>query len=231
MDKNKLRAVSQYQLFLLKQSTLFMVGILLINLIIGVILKRFDSEGGSIDIITFIFALMFGFELFNSAFKFSLFNGVSRKTYLIASVVTIGVISLAWSVLTGIMIIISNEIGSSTIVYSSIYSNDLFAMFLWLFSIILVLVVFSWFMAILLFSISKKAKLILLFVSIAIGPIVVLIDVFVNEFISNIARVLLLFLGITENTTSPYLSSLMLVLLAVVVIGINWLFLRKAEVK
>ncbi|WP_439876687.1 hypothetical protein ACSLGG_29425 (plasmid) [Bacillus mycoides] len=231
MDKNKLRAVSQYQLFLLKGLSLFLVMVLLINLILGVILKSFDSSGGSIDIVTFVFAMIFGFYLFNSAFKFSIVNGVSRRTYLIASVVTVGIISLAWSILTGIMIIISNEIGRSTILYLSIYSNGFFAMFLWLFSTILVLVVLSWFITVLLYLLSKKAKWILLCVSISVGPIVMLIDVFVNEFISNIVRVLLLFLGITENTTSPYLSSLMLVMLSVVVIGVNWMFIRKVEAK
>ena len=99
------------------------------------------------------------------------------------------------------------------------------------FPTILVLVVLSWFITVLLYSLSKKAKWILLCVSISVGPIVMLIDVFVNEFISNIVRVLLLFLGITENTTSPYLSSLMLVMLSVVVIGVDWMFIRKVEAK
>ena len=56
MGHSKQKAVTKYQLWILKINSLILLGILLLNFVLGIVLKSMQETGGSIDPITFIFA-------------------------------------------------------------------------------------------------------------------------------------------------------------------------------
>jgi len=231
MAKSKFLAVGQYQVYRSWQYTVMLGLILVFNLILGIIFKKTGITGGSTDIITFIFAPILGMELFRVVFRFSIFNGSSRKTYLLSSLLTILLTSAAWSVMTGIIIIISKEFATNIIIFPMIFSDGLVAMFSWIFAVSLALISFGWLVSILFNVLSKNAKLIIMFIGIIIGTIFSLLNVYVNSFTSFVGKMFGLLLGITGNFVSAYLSAVMFFILATVIVLFNWLLLRRMEIK
>ena len=231
MAKNKFFAVGQYQLYRSWQYTVMLGLILLFNLILGIIFKKSGITGGSTDIITFIFAPILGMELFRIVFRFSIFNGSSRKTYLLSSMLTILLTSAVWTVITGIIIILSKKFATNIIIFPMIFSDGLVAMFTWIFAVSLALICFGWLVSILFNVLSKNAKLIVMFAGIIIGTIFSLLNVYVDSFASFAGRMFGLLLGITENFVSAYLSAVMFLILAAVLVLFNWLLVRRLEIK
>lgn len=231
MAKNKFFAVGQYQLYRSWQYTVMLGLILLLNLILGIIFKKSGITGGSTDIITFIFAPILGMELFRIVFRFSIFNGSSRKTYLLSSMLTILLTSAVWTVITGIIIILSKKFATNIIIFPMIFSDGLVAMFTWIFVVSLALICFGWLVSILFNVLSKNAKLIVMFAVIIIGTIFSLLNVYVDSFASFAGRMFGLLLGITENFVSAYLSAVMFLILAAVLVLFNWLLIRRLEIK
>lgn len=231
MAKNKFLAVGQYQLYRSWQYTVMLGLILLLNLILGIIFKKSGITGGSTDIITFIFAPILGNELFRIVFRFSIFNGSSRKTYLLSSMLTILLTSAVWTVMTGIIIILSKKFATNIIIFPMIFSAGLVAMFTWIFAVSLALICFGWLVSILFNVLSKNAKLIVMFAGIIIGTIFSLLNVYFDSFASFAGRMFGLLLGITENFVSAYLSAVMFLILAAVLVLFNWLLIRRLEIK
>jgi len=231
MAKNKFFAVGQYQLYRSWQYTVMLGLILLLNIILGIIFKKSGITGGSTDIITFIFAPILGMELFRIVFRFSIFNGSSRKTYLLSSMLTILLTSAVWTVMTGIIIILSKKFATNIIIFPMIFSDGLVAMFTWIFAVSLALICFGWLVSILFNVLSKNAKLIVMFAGIIIGTIFSLLNVYVDSFSSFTGRMFGLLLGITENFVSAYLSAVMFLILAAVLVLFNWLLVRRLEIK
>lgn len=231
MAKNKFFAVGQYQLYRSWQYTVMLGLILLLNLILGIIFKKSGVTGGSTDMITFVFAPILGMELFRIVFRFSIFNGSSRKTYLLSSMLTILLTSAVWTVMTGIIIIISKKFATNIIIFPMIFSDGLVAMFTWIFAVSLALICCGWLVSILFNVLSKTVKLIVMFAGIIIGTIFSLLNVYVDSFSSFTGRMSGLVLGTTENFVSAYLSAVMFLILAVVLVLFNWLLVRRLEIK
>lgn len=231
MNEKRLVSICQYQLYRERQMTMILLLILGINFALGAILKMLGTTGGSIEMVTLIFASIMGYALFSDTFKFSTYNGAARKTYMIATCVTAILLSVTWSLLTSVIVLLAERFTTVNLLFANIYPNGFFAMFLWLFASILCLTMFSWVVAVIMYSISKKAKLLLLLGISLLVAALILINVLMNgEVIDALVTFAYLLLGIVDNTISPYLSAAMFVLLSLGSGIIGWSFVRKAEI-
>ena len=140
---------------------MILLGILLLNFVLGIVLKSMQETGGSIDPITFIFALVAGFAL-QETFPYALYNGVSRKSFFSASIFAVVVTTIAWTALTVILTLLSRAFAANIILYDTIYQSGVFAMAIWYFAAILCLIASGWFFTVLASVLTKRAKLILI---------------------------------------------------------------------
>lgn len=228
----KFKAVCLYQFRYLLVLAISFASVLLFNFILGTIMKAVAISGGSIDIVTFVFALLVGFMVLRPTFNFSIYNGASRKTVFFASIITIFITAFAWALFTMIIIAIADAVASPIVIYNILYSKNYFACFLWLFSVIFALIAISWFVAVLLQRLSKVQKFILIGILILIPPIVILFDNMVDgKVIVGIIKTIKLFLGNLSGQYNPYISVGMMLIVPIVILPLCWLIIRKIEIK
>lgn len=231
MNRKRFIPICKYQLYRERQMTVVLLIVLAINFTLGAVLKVLGTNGGSIDIVTMVFAPIIGYSLFSDTFKFSTYNGSARKTYLKATCVTAVILSAVWSFLTSVIMLFAERFTTAHRLFPQIYLGGFLAMFLWLFTVILCLLIFSWLLAILMFSLSKRAKRIFLLVSSILVPLIVLLNVLTEGVvIGTLLKIEWFFFGVVGNTISSYLSSAMLVLLSAFFCGVAWLFIKKVEI-
>ena len=235
MDKRRLRAVSRYQFFQLKIHTLVLSGVLLLNLLLGILLKANGSEGGSIDLITFIFAFIIAFSMFDETFRFALYNGVSRRTFFLASAQTILLISGLWAILTEAAALLSRAFGKSVIIFYTIYPPSLPGMLLWYFGAIFCLISLCWFLTVLNSILSKRGRLVALGIFVLIGPAVLALDLVIPGLavgvVTGILAFALFLLGALHTLPNSFFSALLLSLLGAVFLCAAWLLMRRRELR
>lgn len=231
MNRKRFFPICRYQLYRERQMTVVLLVVLAINFTLGAVLKTLGTNGGSIDIVTMVFAPIIGYSLFSDTFKFSAYNGSARKTYLKATCVTAVILSGVWAFLTSVITLFAERFTAAHCLFPQIYPGGFFAMFLWLSTVILCLLMFSWLLAILMFSLSKKTKRILLLVCSILVPFIILLNVLTEGVvIDTLLKVEWFFFGVVGDSINSYLSSAMLVLLSAFFCGVAWLFLKKAEI-
>ncbi len=231
MQNYKLKTVTEYQISQYKLQSIIMLGVMTFNLILGIIFKANGTEGGSVDVIPLCFALICGLILLRISFNFSICNGVSRITFFKASLLTISIVTIAWAIITTILLVISEQFAQSLIIVSLLFDTSLISKFIWLVSSIFFMFVLTMFISLLLITLSKRAKYILMALLISLAPLVVLFNILIPGFMSGVLDFLLLFIGVTSGQPSIYLSSLMLIMLALCLLVASWFIIRRIEVK
>ena len=230
MVHSKGKAVTKYQLWILKINSLILLGILLLNFVLGIVLKSMQETGGSIDPITFIFALVAGFAL-QETFPYALYNGVSRKSFFSASIFAVVVTTIAWTALTVILTLLSRAFAANIILYDTIYQSGVFAMAIWYFAAILCLIASGWFFTVLASVLTKRAKLFLIGGAAVLAPLIILLDHVTGGVILMLQKFVLLLFGVWNTTVSPYLSAGMFFLLSCVLLSFTWVIIRRKELK
>lgn len=230
MGHSKQKAVTKYQLWILKINSLILLGILLLNFVLGIVLKSMQETGGSIDPITFIFALVAGFVL-QETFPYALYNGVSRKSFFSASIFAVVVTTIAWTALTVILTLLSRAFAANIILYDTIYQSGVFAMAIWYFAAILCLIASGWFFTVLASVLTKRAKLILIGGTVVLAPLLILLDHVTGGVILMLQKFGFLFFGVWNSSVSPYLSAGMFFLLSCVLLFFTWVIIRRKELK
>ncbi len=231
MDKNRLVATTKYQLSLLTTQTIIFSLILVINLIIGIILKANNVVGGSIEIVTLVWACIIGAYMFSEAFNFSLINGVARSTFFVASTISTFSLAIVWSLITTIFVMISEQFAQNFLLFNLIYEGNIMSRFLWCFSAILLMMSLSWLVAVVLNAVTKRTKLILLAFFVVIGPLIMLLNNFIPGLMEKIIEVLLMYVGIFDGGANAHLASIFFIISALVNISLSWLFIRRMELK
>ncbi len=233
MLSKKLKTLTLYQLSAVGLLNLIMGGVLLLNLILGIILKQSDDVAGSIDFPVMITALIWGYIFFAEVFNFAIINGVSRKSYFISTCIFSLGLAAGTAVIATLFSVLAREFASmATEVFFSVYPDaTILEIFIWFWGALFFLIILGWFLGILMHSLSKKAKYILIGVFVAIAPIVMLLNHYIGGIIDYLKKIVLLFFGVFGDTINSYVSALMLMALSVLFMGAAWLFLRKIELK
>lgn len=231
MISNRLKTITRYQLYSLTFSTIIMALVLIINLVLGIILKLNGEQGGSIDLPVFITAIIWGYVFFGDVFNFGIINGVSRKSYFISTIFSFFISTVALAIVTTIFAVISRQFAENIIVYFNIYPSNVLAMFFWFWAVIIFMIALGWFLAIMFYSISKKTKFVLIGIFAVLAPVIMVLNHYVGGIIETLKKFGLMFLGVFNNTVNSYLSVLMLSGLAIILVVATWLFLRKMELK
>lgn len=233
MFTKKLKTLTLYQLSAVGFLNLIMGGVLLLNLILGIILKQNDDVAGSIDFPVIITALIWGYVFFVEVFNFAIINGVSRKSYFISTCIFSFGLAAGTAIIATVFSLLAREFASmaANIFYGFYPNAGIFAIFIWFWGALFFMIILGWFAGILMHSLSKKAKFILVGIMAVIAPIAMLLNNYFDGIIDGLAKFGLMFMGVFGSTVNSYYSALMLLGLSALLIGASWLFMRKIELK
>lgn len=234
MDKKRLKYLILYHVNSAKYLLAILALIMGINLALGLIFKNVQNPVGSIEIAAFGFALFVGYELFGETFSFALINGISRKTYYLANIISTVILSVILGVVTAATTWLSIKFANNLILYTLLYGENILGLFIWCVAAMFVLITLLYFTALVVYRLSKRAKYIVLTVAVLLGPAIYLLNYAFTGLNAALARFGLLLLGFSRTgqlAPNPFLAAGMFTSLAVCVLLLSWLFLRRVEAK
>ena len=224
LDIRKLWTVLKHQL-LINWILSFMIPLMLVfNLILAVATPD-TAPSGAIDVTAIFFIATIGFIVQGALFRYCQYNGTSRRTYFLASVVFIVIVAIFATLISTILSHIIYATGNTSFdlfslgfphqvheyyngvymptgewviqsfLYGEIAGNFIMRLF-WTLSMSLGLAFFAWFIKVVFDTLSRKGRFIALGLLVALVIIIILLSVFVLD--NLLGTVFGFFMGLTH---------------------------------
>lgn len=231
--------MGKYSIFSNWPMCLSMGAVLLANFIVAIIigLTRESSEimGGNIDISMVGMSIAFGAVICATGFKFALVNGVSRKTYFIASAVSLLIVAVVMAVLAYLSMLVTYNVGQTTDAYYFLYcmttgATNWGGMFFFELGFMVFGVTLGYFAAMVIYRTRKRGKILILLITMVIGAIFTLLGFFTDIWI-YIGKGMLYMLGMGASTPNPFIGMASLLGLGAVLLAATFLLIRRADLR
>jgi hypothetical protein len=239
---NKLKTIIQYECTIsFKYLWYFYVIqyaiVALITVIVGISTGSFEKTAiNTLELNTLIYVGVLGVLGFKEDFKMLIQNGFTRKYIFMALLAMFAFISGIMALLDTIM---GNIIHYFQHDYQSLYSSlygygNILVNWLWLF-LVYMLVCTLLYLGVLV--INKMGKIVLIYLSVALGGAVLLIAalfkfVFSSEFVNNVLELVLKVFGFMKDGTINYFFPVLTLLVLAVVLSIGSYFvIRRTELR
>jgi hypothetical protein len=209
--------------------------VLLLHILISVtVIKLADTAGpaGTGDFIALAWIPIIGLIFFSPSFKYTLSQGVSRKTYFLAASVSIALVAAVLTVLVVVFYVINLKVANVWMLYEMIYrDHGLVGLAAWEFAALLFLGILGWLIRLAYYVSNRLTKYI-----ISIGPFVLVSLLILFNALADgaIGRAVWGFLkavmGLSFSSPNPYIGMTSMLAAAVVLGGVVFLLLRRAQV-
>jgi len=229
---------TKYQLMMFIPPSLVCLSIIALNMLISVIVSYlFPVSGissGSSDLIAFIWIFILGILFFIPSFKFMLANAVSRKNLFWSNILSMSILSVAWTVIFMLLISFISKMNIKIIVLYNIFYKGSSAMGIavWFIAIFYLLIVIGWFINMIYYRSSRRMAYVISFSPFILSGILTLINQSTNgDLFKYIIKFIVAAMGFSGSTPNPYIASVSMLLTAVVICGLNYLLIRKVQIK
>ena len=218
---------TKYQLMMFIPPSLVCLSIIALNMLISVIVSYlFPVSGissGSSDLIAFIWIFILGILFFIPSFKFMLANAVSRKNLFWSNILSMSILSVAWTVIFMLLISFISKMNIKIIVLYNIFYKGSSAMGI---------IVIGWFINMIYYRSSRRMAYVISFSPFILSGILTLINQSTNgDLFKYIIKFIVAAMGFSGSTPNPYIASVSMLLTAVVICGLNYLLIRKVQIK
>jgi len=235
---NNIFKATKYQLTMFILQSLVCLSIIAVNMLISVTVSYlFPGRGisaGSSDLIAFIWIFILGILVFISSFKFMLANAVSRKSLFWSITLSMAILSVTWAVIVTLIISFISKMNIKIIVLYNIFYKGSSAMgtVAWFIGIFYLIVVIGWFINMIYYRSSRRMAIAISFSPFILSGILTIINQSINGKLFNyIIKFIMAAMGFSGSTPNPYIASVSMLLMAVVICGFNYLLIRKTQIK
>ncbi|MBN2325371.1 MAG: hypothetical protein JXQ30_16705 [Spirochaetes bacterium] len=221
---------------LFNRQILICSAILLLHLLISAaVIRLANTEGpaGSNDVIVMCFALIMGLVYFPLSFKYILSQGISRKRFFLAMCLSFTFLAAIFALLSAIFYVINLKIANVWMVYETAYGDrSIPGMVVWVFSVSLFLGVLGWFIRLIYYVSGRNMQIFIAVAPFILAPVLLFLNILADGTIfSATGRFLGKVIGYSTTNPNPYIGVASMVAAAVILSGLVFLLLRRAQIK
>jgi len=235
--RNIVRA-TKYLLMMFKTPSLVCLSVIGLNILISVTFTYlFPGAGvtvGSTDLIAFISIFILGLLSFKIHFKFLLANAVSRKNIFGAYILSMAILSTAWAVtLTLVLSLISWMHIEIIVLYPLFYGDtSVLGTVVWFAGVFFLLIVIGWFINMVYYRSSKRMAYAISSAPFILSGLLTIINQSTNgKLFASILKFTVAAMGFSGKNPNPFIGSLSLLLLTMIICAFNFLLIRRAQIK
>ncbi|HEX3048051.1 MAG TPA: hypothetical protein VHY08_25080 [Bacillota bacterium] len=234
----------QYQLAFWGRMTLICFLVMILNMIIaGTIMyfmSRYQSTNqvmiSSIDSIACISMFVFGLVFFKPCFKYLLANGVTRRHFFRAIIQVLAIVAASTSVFVKVLQFIFSRFAEYPLIFELVYKSNVvskvFGGALWLFAAIFLLAMSGWFINMLYYRSGNLLKVVISLLPVLLLTLLSGVNSLSGGGIyQGIGRFFRMFFGFSGGAPNPYTAVLSMLLLTIILGALNFLLIRKAQLK
>ncbi|HZK55979.1 MAG TPA: hypothetical protein VFC84_17605 [Desulfosporosinus sp.] len=229
---------TKYQLMKFKTQSLVCLSIIALNILISVTVTYiFPGSGisaGSSDLVVFIWIFIFGLLSFSPSFKFMLANAVSRRSLFWANIFSMAIIAAAWAVATTLLLSFIRKMHIQIVVlYTLLYKdNSTMGTVVWFLGVFSLLLVLGWFINMVYYRSSKRMAYAISSAPFILSGLLIILNQYTDgRLFESILKFIVRAMGFSGAIPNPYVGSLNMLLLTVIICGFNYLLIRKAQIK
>jgi len=231
-----LKITKLHFLTLFKWQIISCAGVLLLNFLISVVVIRLEEAGeraGGGDFVALVYMPIMGLIFFAPSFRYALSQGISRKKFFLAGILSMAVMSAILAVMVEIIFVINLQVANVWMIYELIYgTHNLLSIIVWEFAALLFLGILGWFICLIYYLGNRTTKILVSVAPFVLVPLIMLCNALVNGAIS---RALWQFcktaMGYSVINPNPYIGMANMLAAAVVLTGFIYLLLRRAPIK
>lgn len=233
--------VTKYQLMFFKIQTAICFSVIAFNILISVVVGYLidaqnagsRSSAGSTDIIALTWIFILGLCCFKPSFKFLLANGVSRKRFFWGNIYCLAIVAGLWAVILTLLCVLARMFTRITVLYELLYENlNPIHAVVWTFAALFLLAVLGWCINMLYYRSTKRLKYaVTLAPFVLYGLLTVINQATGGILLRSISQFLIAAMGFSAGARSSYIGALTMLLFAAVICSLNFLLLRKAQLK
>ena len=221
-NNQKIKTVLMYQMWYLLPSFAVMAGILIVFMILSTTAGIINT---SYDMAVAIFLLVIGLLVQGILFRYCLYNGTSRRTYFIASMIAVFV----FSTLVGLFAATAITIDGGSSIFEMVYTpQSFFAKFAWVTLLSAMCMIIGWFMKVVFDALSRFWRFFAIGALFAVVVILILINFFAVP--DMFWRVTGAILGLRLYSPTPYFALMWFSVLSFGFGTATWLILRRVQV-
>ena len=210
---------------LIRWQTISVTGVMALNVFLSVVIPLLTSASGATigtsDIIALAWALSIGIALGPYGFRFLLYHGVSRRTQFIAGSLTMAVVATMWAAIVTLVVSTNLWFARTSVFFQWLYHRqDVWSTLTWEFAALLLFGFVGWFIYLVHHVTDRKGKLWIAAAPFVLGPILVLLNALTNGALSaDVSHALKVAMGFGSGIPNPYVGSLSMLVLAILVGG------------
>jgi hypothetical protein len=213
---------------------IILAGVMLLHLLISVaVIRLVNTEGpaGIGDGIAMITIFVLTMVFFSPSFKYTLSQGISRKTFFSAACLGILSLAAAMAILVLVFYIINLKISNLWMIYRLIYpAGNITGLIIWEFAALLFLGIVGWFIRLVYYVSNRTTKYIVSLTPFVLAALLTLFNALTDGAISHtIWEFLKTVMGLSEGSQNIYIGTVSMVAGAVILGGLSFLLLRRAQ--
>lgn len=229
---------TKYQLTFFRAQSWICLSIIALNILISVtvssLLPGTDVSVGSSDMIAIIWIFILGLVSFVPSFKFMLANAVSRKSLFWANIFSMAIISVAWAAALTLVLSFINKMHLKMIVVYPLFYKDSSTMgtVVWFSGTFFLLIVLGWFITMAYYRSSKRMMYAISLAPFILSGILTVINQTTGgKLFDSIIKFIVTAMGFSGSVPNPYIGSVSMLLFAGIICALNYLLIRKAQLK
>jgi hypothetical protein len=234
--RNILRITRLNFIALINVQILICAGVLLLHLLISMaVIRLANTEGpaGVGDGIVLVTVPILGIIFFSPSFKYSISQGISRKTFFMAGSLTIFFMAAAFAVLTEIFYLVNLKTANVWMIYKLIYAGQvsLIGLILWEFGALLFLGMAGWCIRLIYYVSNRAIKYAFSITPFVLSALLIFFNALADGGIGRaIWRFLKTTMGLSGSVPNPYIGIASMLGAATILGLICFLLLRRAQI-
>jgi hypothetical protein len=195
-----------------------------------------EREAGIISFIVFIWVFSMGLVIFPPNFEYLLSQGISRKKFFMTTVFNLAVFAAVCAILVMIYYAVTLQTvqsSSNMVIYEAIYHNqNLLAMVVWEFTILFMLGMAGWTVSLIVYVSSRKIRISIITGLAILVPLLITLNNVTDRAITvALGKFIKIILGFSSHSPDSYTAAGSLLAIAVILGGVIFLILRRAQVR
>jgi hypothetical protein len=208
--------------------------VLLLHILISVAVIRLAHTAGPAgtgDFIALCYIFILGLIFFSPSFKYTISQGISRRTYFLSGSISMAMISAILAVLVTVIYVINLKVANVWMFYDLLYAHHgLPGLVVWEFAALLFLGALGWFIRLVYYVSNRNTKYIVSVAPFVLMSLLILFNALAD---GGIGRAVLEFLktvmGLSSGSPNPYIGMISMLVATFILSGPIFLLLRRAQ--
>ncbi len=214
---------------------LICAGVLLLHILISMaILHLVDTAGpaGVGDGIALITIPILSMVFFAPSFKYTLSQGISRKTFFLATCLGIVLLAAVIAILVTIFYIINLKVANVWMIFRLIYpEQSVLGLIAWEFAALLFLGMLGWLIRLVYYVSNRTTKYIVSIAPFVLAALLMLFNALADKGMGRaVWEFLKTVMGLCGGSPNPYVGMASMLAAAVILGGFSFLLLRRAQI-